>query len=78
MYNSKLIFDNPLQSLRRRRPYARLAGLLLALPTTPTARAAGDATGKPIITGTAWVDETESAETSGTGDADGLDNATFT
>ena len=41
-----------------------------ALPNTP-------ATGAPTITGTAQVDETLTADTSGIADADGIDNVSF-
>ncbi len=45
-------------------------GAVAARPNTP-------ATGQPIISGTAQVGETLTADTSGIADADGLDNATF-
>ena len=42
------------------------------------ARPNSPATGRPTISGTAQVDETLTADTSGITDADGLENATFT
>ena len=88
MYNSKPIVDNSL-SVPAQGTVLHPAGwaasgsgsshwVVLALPLITTAQAAKDATGKPIITSAAWVDVSQSAETSDAGDPDGLDNATFT
>ena len=58
------------------------AGNQETLTSTPTAtvvaRPNSPATGAPTISGTARVDQTLTADTSGIADEDGLDNATFT
>ena len=47
------------------------------LPGAPTDRPHSPATGAPVISGTAQVGETLTADTSGISDSDGLANATF-
>ena len=51
--------------------------LTSAATTAVAARPNTPATGQPTISGTAQVDETLTADTSGIADEDGLDNATF-
>ena len=51
--------------------------LTLTIVTSESSNSNSPATGQPAISGTARVDETLTASTSGIADADGLNNATF-